>query len=107
MTSDDFCFWLRGFYELNGETALTAEQSLIISQHLTLVFEQKAKELPPVSTWKPFSLEDVTVDSAISKVDDLTKAFKDMKKWVSKDTPWQPTNVTVSCREYSPTAKIC
>ena len=43
-----FAFWLRGFFEINGEEALTKEQAVIISQHLTLVFEEKAKTLPPI-----------------------------------------------------------
>lgn len=49
MNTQDFCFWLRGYFEINGEQAITKEQAEIISKHLTLVFEQKAKYLPSIS----------------------------------------------------------
>lgn len=49
MRAEDFCRWLRGYFEIAGETALTKEQTTIISQHLALVFEEKAKTLPPIS----------------------------------------------------------
>jgi hypothetical protein len=39
MTSRDFCFWLQGFFELQGTNqALTIEQVQIIRNHLKLVF---------------------------------------------------------------------
>ena len=40
MTSRDFCFWLQGFFEIaKAENAgITPEQSVIIKNHLNLVF---------------------------------------------------------------------
>jgi hypothetical protein len=39
MTSRDFCFWLQGFFELQGTNqALTPEQVKTIQNHLKLVF---------------------------------------------------------------------
>lgn len=42
MSPENFCYWLRGFYELNGEDAtkygLTKEQADMICKHLSLVF---------------------------------------------------------------------
>lgn len=38
MTARDFCFWLQGHFELNGDKAITAEQSTVIRKHLSLVF---------------------------------------------------------------------
>lgn len=39
MTSRDFCYWLQGFFELQGTNqALTPEQIQIIRNHLKLVF---------------------------------------------------------------------
>jgi hypothetical protein len=39
MTSRDFCYWLQGFFELQGgNQALTPEQIQIIKNHLKLVF---------------------------------------------------------------------
>lgn len=38
MTHSDFCYWLQGFFEINGATAITSEQAKVIEQHLALVF---------------------------------------------------------------------
>lgn len=38
MTSRDFCYWLQGFFELQGTQALTVEQARIIQNHLNMVF---------------------------------------------------------------------
>jgi hypothetical protein len=38
MTSRDFCYWLQGFFELEGVTELSQEQSECIARHLALVF---------------------------------------------------------------------
>lgn len=38
MQSRDFCFWLQGYFEIAGETALSKEQVKMIQQHLALVF---------------------------------------------------------------------
>ena len=37
MTSRDFCFWLQGFAEINGEVP-SAQQWLTIKKHLNMVF---------------------------------------------------------------------
>ena len=55
MSPNDFCYWLRGFFELAGEGPLTEEQSKIISDHLKLVMEEKPKPqnwITPVETKK-------------------------------------------------------
>ena len=49
MSPENFCYWLRGFFELNGDAKITEEQAELISKHLTLVFEEKAKNLPKIS----------------------------------------------------------
>jgi len=39
MTSRDFCYWLQGYFEIDGGNApISAEQSKIIQKHLGLVF---------------------------------------------------------------------
>ena len=43
MKPTEFCYWLRGFFELAGEGPLTEEQVKIISDHLKLVMEEKSK----------------------------------------------------------------
>ena len=41
MNSKDFCYWLQGFFEINGETEITAFQSTVINDHLKLVFDKE------------------------------------------------------------------
>ncbi len=38
MNSIDFCFWLQGYFELNGQAKVSDEQAEIIKNHLNLVF---------------------------------------------------------------------
>lgn len=46
MTSRDFAYWLQGFFEISGTTALTmsAEQVTLVRKHLDMVF---AHEIDP------------------------------------------------------------
>ncbi len=42
MTSRDFCYWLQGKLEIDGQPlALTAEQVGVIQKHLALVFKHE------------------------------------------------------------------
>jgi hypothetical protein len=42
MTSRDFCYWLQGKLEIDGEPKpLTAEQVEVIAKHLALVFKHE------------------------------------------------------------------
>ena len=41
MTSRDFCYWLQGYFELNGVGDITSKQSQIIQNHLNLVFKHE------------------------------------------------------------------
>ncbi len=39
MTSRDFCYWMQGYFEINGADAMmTSEQAACIRKHLALVF---------------------------------------------------------------------
>lgn len=38
MTPEQFVYWLKGFYELNEPKNITEKQTLIIKDHLNLVF---------------------------------------------------------------------
>jgi hypothetical protein len=51
MQSRDFCFWLQGFFELSGDaTAISTDQTTIMSRHLELVFKH---EIQPLAKAKP------------------------------------------------------
>jgi len=46
MTSTEFCYWLKGKIEIDGEPkALTAKQVKMISAHLDLVFTNVTSKL--------------------------------------------------------------
>jgi hypothetical protein len=38
MTSRDFCYWLQGYFEINGVEEIKTGQAQIIQKHLSLVF---------------------------------------------------------------------
>lgn len=39
MTSRDFAYWLQGFFEISKANEITAEQTVMIKNHLNLVFK--------------------------------------------------------------------
>lgn len=41
MTSRDFAYWLQGFFEISGTTAMTVEQCDMVKKHLALVFKHE------------------------------------------------------------------
>ena len=92
MDALQFAYWLRGFYEINGETALTKEQSETISKHLTLVFEQRAKDLPTISKAAPAPLD----------INDIIGRRDEANKWVGIQ---EPSKVTVTCESTTKTAE--
>jgi hypothetical protein len=108
MTPEQFAYWLRGYFEINGEEAISKRQAEIISKHLTLVFEEKAKDLPSVSEADLIEERKAEIACApkpvteTSPVDDLIKLFREAKNnWVYKPDPNKPPT-TISCREYQP-----
>jgi hypothetical protein len=47
MNEREFCYWLQGFFELNGEDLvdLSAEQVRMIKDHLNLVFKKVTPDI--------------------------------------------------------------
>jgi hypothetical protein len=41
LTSRDFVYWLQGFFEISDATEITADQTIIIKKHLSLVFRHE------------------------------------------------------------------
>lgn len=63
MTSQDFAFWLHGFFEISDSNSLTEKQVQIIKDHLNLVFnkvtpdyskEDFIKNTPKSDEWVPW-----------------------------------------------------
>ena len=65
MNAQDFCYWLRGYFEINGEEDISKEKADIISKHLTLVFQQKAKDLPVISKTSYLDSDDMSAHSVL------------------------------------------
>ena len=40
MTPENFCYWLRGYLELCGETKFSPEQTKMVKAHLDLVMQE-------------------------------------------------------------------
>jgi len=40
MNSEQFCYWLKGHFELSQNKPLSIEQTVIIKEHLDLVFNK-------------------------------------------------------------------
>ena len=45
MNTIDFCFWLQGYFEINGKAEISEEQAEIIKNHLNLVFKHEIDPL--------------------------------------------------------------
>ena len=43
MNERDFCYWLKGYFELTYDNQLTADQIEIIREHLNLVFDKETE----------------------------------------------------------------
>lgn len=41
MSSRDFCYWLQGFFELSATANLDKDQTLVIKNHLHMVFKHE------------------------------------------------------------------
>ena len=41
MTTEQFTYWLQGFFELSGTTTLNEEQVKVIKEHIALTLEKK------------------------------------------------------------------
>jgi hypothetical protein len=79
MNSEQFTYWLQGFFELSGSTTLTDSQVLAIKDHLKLVF---TKVTPETSKY-------ILTDKELK---DIVKEFK-VEDEIGTSTgplPWTP-----------------
>jgi hypothetical protein len=50
MTAEQFCYWLQGFFELQGDAPqVTPEQAKMIGEHLATVFHKVTPTLQPAT----------------------------------------------------------
>jgi dihydroorotate dehydrogenase len=57
MKSENFCYWLRGFFELTNNKELSEQQVQMIKNHLALVF---VKVTPDLNKWDVSNMFDLT-----------------------------------------------
>lgn len=52
LTPEQFCYWLKGFVEMNPEAMITHTQWLILKDHLNLVFKKETplRQFPNFAT---------------------------------------------------------
>lgn len=53
MNAVDFCFWLQGYFEISGKGELTAAQTEVVKNHLSLVFKHEIDPLRESETPTP------------------------------------------------------
>lgn len=81
MTSRDFCYWLQGYFELNGTDAMiTSEQASCIRKHLALVFKH---EIDPSYGDKKHQAE---LNAIHAELTEAKKIAEDAKKMASRPT---------------------
>jgi len=56
MYSQDFCYWLQGYFEISGAKELDEKQIEIIKNHLNLVFKH---EIDPQHEGDPQKLQNI------------------------------------------------
>lgn len=59
MNTQDFAYWLQGFFEISGAKNLNEKEVAIIKEHLDLVFN-KVTKVPPIDT--------KSLDEAVKKI---------------------------------------
>lgn len=77
MNSEQFCFWLQGFFEMTDSKNLSEAQVKMIKEHLGLVFQ---KVTPPLQ--KKGLLTDSPVKGIIGAIKPLTET--EIKEMIEK-----------------------
>lgn len=76
MTPENFCYWLQGYFELNGNHPISLAQSVIINEHLNLVFKKNTNTaLVNDNRNLPLYLTNSSLDSKFQG--DILNDFKD------------------------------
>lgn len=81
MTTDAFCYWLNGFFELSNSNTLSSKQVQQIKDHLNLVFNKVTPDRNKKENSK------LKCEKAILPIFDLEKCnnFNEDQKYCSND----------------------
>lgn len=95
MNTQDFCYWLQGYFELSGaDGGLSKEQVEVIKEHLQLVFKKQTVKAVDETVKKVSSLPKLSEDDQ-KRVQDLIReyereVFKYKTAWPSDPSTFKP-----------------
>lgn len=89
MTERDFCYWLKGFFELTDSKHLSEKQILMIKEHLKLVFEKQTSTLEDLEQSRnstcPAAIPDADIvwgdDPRVSPASPSLKAYRKSRRY--------------------------
>ena len=91
MTTEQFTYWLQGYFELSGATTLNEQQVRIIKEHIALVLK---KETTSFLTIAPPDNK-IYIRGGLATIDPIVKVKEDLYCTAKKDTLVDvPTNLT-------------
>ena len=93
MTPRDFCFWLQGYFEIEGKPtqALDAAQTRIIREHLALVFIHQAGAVTAKAPEEPKQSQEPTPQQVMSP--EWLKRFEEATRAKRSPSPFSDTGV--------------
>ena len=90
MTTEQFTYWLQGFFEISEDKTLSEKQVLIIKDHLALVFDKVTPDRSKDTTNKEKSI----------LTDGLTQKKYDNKAFHAEvKNPWEDNNQPPICSD--------
>lgn len=105
MNTQDFCYWLQGYFELSGtDGGLSKEQVEVIKEHLQLVFKKqtckKVSSLPKLSEDGQKRAQDLIRECE-------REVFKYKTAWPSDSSSFKPGIIPPAPPEPPPPRTIC
>lgn len=69
MESEQFCYWLQGFFELSSSPNMSPQQVQIVKNHLALVFEKVTPEVEVEDAIEEFDFDNIlgVLENTIAK----------------------------------------
>lgn len=90
MNSEQFVFWLQGFFELTDSNNLSPNQVKMIKEHLGLVFNKVTPPLEKSQTPPPLPKKEEPKNEGLFCKKDFEQIFKDLEKvFTDSDFEWR------------------
>jgi len=100
MKSEQFCFWLQGYFELSKNQGMTPEQVQIIRNHLNLVFKHEIDPSMPDKTGEFQKIHDGIndlTDEQKQAIKDYEESAKHLEQHTNGLRPPYDTNAFLRC----------